>query len=199
MEQVSIEMLKKEDLQEAAKVVGRAFGPTPFAMAACRVLEKSERFLETTVKIMFERFPGQVLVARKDNRVVGVMRMVEWPECQMSSSQERMILPSMFSILGFGIIRYKRGKSVWTKHHPKEPHFHLDHLAVMPEMQGRGVGSQLLEHVCMLVDGKSMPAYLEADSSENVRLYERFSFSVVSEAPALGVHCYFMWRPSHQK
>ena len=198
MEQVSIETLRREEVQEAAKVIGRAMAPNPFLMAMSQGLEKSERLLEATNKVVFGRFPGQVLVAKKDNRVVGVMRMVEWPQCQMSSGQALRLLPSMFRILGFGLIRPIKGQAVWAKHDPKEPHWHLDLLAVVPEMQGRSIGTQLLKRFCVLVDEARTLAYLETDKPENVRLYERFGFSVVSEAPALGVHCYFMWRPPPQ-
>jgi predicted N-acetyltransferase YhbS len=198
MEQVSIETLRRDDVQEAAKMVARAMAPTPFPMAICQRLEKSERFMEAIVKIMFGRFPGQVLVAKKDNQIVGAMRMVEWPQCQMSSSQRWILLPTLFRIFGFGIIRPIKGKAIWAKHDPKEPHWHLDPLAVIPEMQGQGIGSQLLKRLCALVDEPRTPAYLETDRPENVRLYEHFGFSVISEAPALGVHCYFMWRPSPQ-
>jgi ribosomal protein S18 acetylase RimI-like enzyme len=198
MEQVNIGILRREEIQEAAKVVGRALAPTPFTMAMCQGPEKSERFMEAIIKVVFGRFPGQVLAARKGNRVVGVIRMVEWPQCQMLSRQGWMLLPSMFRILGFGLIRHIRGKAVWAKHDPKEPHWHLDTMAVMPEMQGQGIGSQLLKRFCVLVDEARTPAYLETDRPESVRFYERFGFSVVGEAPALGVRCYFMWRPSPQ-
>jgi predicted N-acetyltransferase YhbS len=199
MEQVSIEILRRKDLQEAAQVVSRAMGPTPFPIAMCKGPKRSERFMATIAKVMFERFPGQVFVAKMNNQVVGVMRMVEWPQCQMSSRQGWMLLPSMFRILGFGAIRPIKGKAVWAKRDPQKPHWHLDPLAVMPEMQGRGIGSQLLERFCILVDKKGKPAYLETDRIESVRLFERFNFSVLGEASALGVHCYLMWRPSPQK
>lgn len=198
MEQVSIETLRREEVQEAAKVAARALAPTPFPMAMFGGLEQSERGVEATSKVTFGRPPGQVLVAKKDNRVVGVLRMVEWPQCQMSSGQALRLVPTMFKILGVGVIRAMKGRAVWAKHDPKEPHWHLDPVAVMPEMQGQGIGSQLLERFCVLMDEARKPAYLETDRPENVRLYERFGFSVVGEAPALGVRCYFMWRPSPQ-
>ena len=195
MEPVSVETLRKDEVQEAAKMVAHAMAPTPFPMAMCGGLEKSEPFMEASVRVTFEHFPGQVLVAKKDNMVVGVLRVVEWPECEVSPRQRRMLFPSMISILKFRILRPLRGRAVWSKHHPKKPHWHLDPLAVIPEMQGRGIGSQLLERFAVLVDKAGQPAFLETDRPENVRLYERFGFSVISEAPALGVHCYFMWRP----
>jgi hypothetical protein len=53
----------------------------------------------------------------------------------------------------------------------------------------------LLGHFCERVDRLKQAAYLETDKSRNVRLYERFGFSVVEEAPVLSVPNWFMWRP----
>lgn len=140
MEQVSIEILRREEVQEAAKVAARALAPTPFPSAMFGGLKKTERVMEATIKLTFGRWPGQVLVAKKDNRVVGVLRMVEWPQCQMSSGQALRLVPTMLKILGVGVIRAMKGRAVWAKHDPKEPHWHLDPVAVMPEMQGQGIG-----------------------------------------------------------
>ncbi len=83
----------------------------------------------------------------------------------------------------------------WSKHHPTEPHWHLGPIAIVPELQGQGIGSQLLEHFCSHVDQAGQAAYLETDRPENVPLYERFGFKVTEEAPVLGVRNWFMWRP----
>lgn len=65
-------------------------------------------------------------------------------------------------------------------------------------MQRRGIGSQLLEQFCRHVDQTGQAAYLETDKSENVRLYERFGFSVTKEVRLLGARTWFMWRPQRQ-
>ncbi len=86
----------------------------------------------------------------------------------------------------------------WSKHHPEEPHWHLGPIAIVPEMQGQGIGSQLLEHFCKQVDQAGQAAYLETDRPENVPLYERFGFSVTGETILLGVRNWFMWRDKGQ-
>ncbi len=196
MKPVNIETLRGEEVQEAAKVAARALAPTPFPMAVFGGLDKTERGLEATIRIQFSSGPGQVLVARKNNRVVGVLRMVEWPQCQTPSGQAFKLLPILLKTLGTRVIRAMKGRAVWAKNDPKEPHWHIDPLAVIPEMQGQGIGSQLLQRFCALVDKTGKPAYLETDRPENVRLYQRFGFSVVHEVTPLGVPCYFMWRPA---
>jgi ribosomal protein S18 acetylase RimI-like enzyme len=106
-----------------------------------------------------------------------------------------MNLPIMLiKLRGMAIRRFKVQYSM-SKHHPREPHCHLGPVAVVPEMQGQGIGSQLLEHFCRYVDQAGEVAFLETDKLENARLYERFGFSVTEEALSLGVRNWFMWRP----
>jgi len=62
------------------------------------------------------------------------------------------------------------------RHHPKEAHWHLPLIGVDPLRQGKGVGSALLAHALKRCDEERLPAYLEATSPSNVRLYERHGF-----------------------
>ncbi len=57
--------------------------------------------------------------------------------------------------------------------HPFEPHWYLGLLGADPPLQGRGLGSALLEAWLPTVDGDALPAYLETDREENLRFYGR--------------------------
>lgn len=60
--------------------------------------------------------------------------------------------------------------------HPTEPHWYLALIGVEPEYQGYGFGSALLKRGLERCDRDGMPAYLEATSPRNIRLYERHGF-----------------------
>ena len=66
-------------------------------------------------------------------------------------------------------------------HHPKAPHYYLFALGVDPAHQGRGLGSTLLRAVTSQCDAKNAPAYLEASTEKNARLYQRHGFRVTEE------------------
>jgi len=67
--------------------------------------------------------------------------------------------------------------------HPADPHAYLFVLGTRPEWQGRGLGSALLREVLDRCDRDGTPAYLEATSPDNQRLYERHGFVVTGEIP----------------
>ena len=67
-------------------------------------------------------------------------------------------------------------------------------MAVDAGLQGRGIGSRLLEEYCARVDAAGEAAYLETDKPANVRFYERFGFETVGEQVVLGSPSWFMRR-----
>jgi ribosomal protein S18 acetylase RimI-like enzyme len=81
------------------------------------------------------------------------------------------------------------------RHHPKEPHWYLATLGTDPAVQGRGIGSALLQPVLRSCDKEGRRAYLESSKESNLPFYRRHGFEVsgtidVPGAPPL----WTMWR-----
>lgn len=88
--------------------------------------------------------------------------------------------------------RSRPWQSAW---YPTEPPYYLQWAATDPSRQGQGIGSALLTPVLQRLDRDGMPAYTEATSPRNRKLYERHGFAVLSEiAPAGCSPLYPMWR-----
>jgi GNAT superfamily N-acetyltransferase len=68
--------------------------------------------------------------------------------------------------------------------HPTFPHWYLPWFGVRPELQGGGLGGQLLEHCLGVVDESALPTYLETPNPRTIPFYERHGFNVVSVAVA---------------
>lgn len=79
------------------------------------------------------------------------------------------------------------------KVHPKTEHWYLALLGVDPELQGRGVGTRLLEPVLARCDADRLPAYLETQKPENVSWYARSGFEVVEEIRLPRAKCPPIW------
>jgi ribosomal protein S18 acetylase RimI-like enzyme len=86
-------------------------------------------------------------------------------------------------------------KALFGKH-PGTPHYYLFAIAVDPSLQGRGVGSQLMEEALATIDAAHMPAFLENSKPRNTPFYERHGFRVIEEiVPAPGCPpMWLMWR-----
>ncbi|MGF1507898.1 MAG: GNAT family N-acetyltransferase [Myxococcota bacterium] len=60
-------------------------------------------------------------------------------------------------------------------------HLYLAFLGTVPERQGRGHGSRLLQRFVELADERGLPAYLENSNPANTGLYERYGFTTTRE------------------
>ena len=193
MEKILIEPIRPDEIDEIAVLLSRAFSPVPInRMVFGEPGEEQLSLMENGFKAMLPAMDGEMLCTKDDGKVVGFMRIVEWPDCQKPMSED--IIGQMPEEIAK---RMGEWLSTWAQHDPKEPHWHLSALAVLPEMQGRGIGSAMLKHFCGHVDDLGQSAYLETDQKDNVRLYQRFGFNVVEEAPVLSIPNYFMLRPTH--
>jgi ribosomal protein S18 acetylase RimI-like enzyme len=192
---IIIESLKSDEIKEAAKLLSRAFILTPFSSkVAGGKDEKHRRMLEIGFKTMLEKKPGKKFVAKDNGKIVGVMRMAKWPDCQNSIPRGLEKIPTL--LFGRGsALRLFKFRSIWKKHDPKKPHWHIDPIGVLPEMQGKGIGSKLLTYFCEYIDKQNAAAYHETDQEQNVRLYEKFGYRVVETEPIFSVTNWFLWRP----
>ncbi|WP_199512194.1 GNAT family N-acetyltransferase [Nucisporomicrobium flavum] len=84
------------------------------------------------------------------------------------------------------------------RHHPHdEPHHYLGWIAVNPNRQHRGYGTQLLRHHARHLDAAGISAYLEATSPTGRDWYARHGYQPREPYPVArgGPLLYPMWRP----
>ena len=75
-------------------------------------------------------------------------------------------------------------------------HYYVMTVGVLPERQGMGVGKRLMTNALETVDSNKMACYLETQNQNNVPIYQRLGFDVVSdkEIPKGGLHNWGMLR-----
>lgn len=61
------------------------------------------------------------------------------------------------------------------------PHLRLEFFGVLPERQGTGLGSALIDHGHRRADELGLPVYLETFTDPNVAFYRRRGYEVVGE------------------
>ena len=194
MASVEISSLKRAEIDKAAALAGLAFIETPLCRAAIGgTSAKHLKRLQMGLKKQIGLKVGELLAARENEELVGVLRMVTSPDCQ-KKALPTFAVPFAFLSIGKTALRLYEWRKAWGKRDPGQPHYHIDPLAVLPDKQGRGIGSALMTRFCEHVDTCEMHAYLETDQQRNVRLYERFGFEVQDMDTVIGVKNWFMWR-----
>jgi GNAT superfamily N-acetyltransferase len=110
-------------------------------------------------------------------------------------SAQLRLLPRFLRLFPREFVRASRAMNVLARVHPREPHWYLLAVGVVPEATGQGRGSGLLEPVLTRCDAERLPAYLEASTADNARLYERLGFQPREELEIFpGVRVLPMWR-----
>ncbi|CAM5576613.1 N-acetyltransferase [Streptomyces avidinii] len=88
------------------------------------------------------------------------------------------------------------GRLTGEAHPTAEEHEYLLMIAVAPDRQGEGLGTELIAPVLERCDREGVPAYLEASSERSALLYERLGFEHTGTPVRLpdGPLMWPMWR-----
>jgi len=196
VEVIKVRRMLADDMDAACEVIGLAFADNPNTLAIVRGdRAKAQRMMKSSARIAkFGRTCSYGLVAELDNRVAGALNAVPWPLCQPPAGEKLRLAPALIRTMGSALPRALKMTGVWTKHDPKEPHWHIGPIGVDPAWQGQGVGKALLGSLLEMADEDGLPAYLETDVDRNVALYEKFGFHVIGQENILGVNNRFMRR-----
>ena len=198
---LTLRELRRDELRDAAQLVGRGMNDNPTDVRAfagqdtedrCRALA---RFFVPVLQGLYVR--GSILGAFGNGALIGVCGVSRPGFCQPALLEKLSVLPAVACGNSLGTpLRVLRWVGEWSRRDPTESHWHLGPVAVDPSFQGQGIGTFMLQAFCSIVDGFRSLSYLETDKSENVRFYQKFGFTVVSETEVLGVANWFMLRPS---
>jgi ribosomal protein S18 acetylase RimI-like enzyme len=198
LEELEIGALDISEIEEALGVVTRGMRDNPTHVAAFG--EDPEVRARRILRLFGGAFAvldlyKHMLAARSaDGAIIGVVGMLPPGECRPTIAQQLRLLPRLLSTGPRAAGRSASWMGTWSKHDPKERHWHLGPLAVDAHLQGMGIGSKLMRVFCAKMDAAGEDAYLETDKLINVRFYERFGFEVVTEQDVIGVTNWFMFR-----
>lgn len=191
MNRITISLMEKKDIPEAARVLSVAMLDNPLHAALFQGNDENVRLeIEKMFRKLFGELPGIVFLAKDGPTLLGVMRMKSCDGRQAPDGPEG---PPDENDLDWRKTVWLRE---WGRHDPTDPHWHLGPIGVLPTQQGAGIGSQLMQRFCREVDACRACAYLETDLEKNVRFYEKFGFKIVSRSAIFDVKNYYMARPS---
>lgn len=146
VEAIRIRRMSPGEMDAVCEVIGQAFAGNPNALAMVRGdRAKAQRVMRGSVRVAkFGRTCSYGLVAEQGDRVVGALNAALWPLCQLRAAEKVRSVPAMVRVMGTALPRALKVASVWTRHYPEEPHWHIGPIGVAPPLQGKGVGKALL-------------------------------------------------------
>ena len=183
------------DRQAAADVLGRAFVADPvvaeFIAEGPNRADRLARYFELECRVTLSGY-GEIWLD-DDGTAAAIWRKPGgYPE---PLGAQLRLLPSYLRLFPREFLKASRAMNVMAKTHPKDPHWYLMAVGVVPEAQGQGRGTALLQPVLSRCDEDGVPAYLEASTADNARLYERLGFGSRAELEILpGLRVRPMWR-----
>ena len=192
MPEFTITELTQDELSFAAGLLGRAYRDNLLTFALLGDdPELRLRVTEGIMQIRIESMERLPLAARRDGRIVGACGFEPPGGSNMSPENQRRMV-EMLSLGGPDVLSKAQAmRAEWAGLAPGERHWHLGPVGVEPGLQGKGIGSIMVERFCGWMDAEGEMAYLETEHEENVRLYEKSGFVIVDQAPVLGIP---MWR-----
>lgn len=108
-------------------------------------------------------------------------------------SLKRIILEIklLFNVIGIeNVFQVLKREKIIKAYHPKGDFIHLWLMGVLPEAQGTGIGSKLLQETLNFYKGRLI--YLETTTQENLRFYNKNGFSIFHKTFELDYPLYFL-------
>ncbi|HEY6464128.1 MAG TPA: N-acetyltransferase, partial [Polyangiaceae bacterium] len=193
------------DRDDVVRVLARAFADDPLACFAVRSDDRKPAALATVFDVAFRRWTlpaGAVWIAEggqdRGGGGTGAAGAALW--APPGTWHPMRAWPDAFRLgaaVGWTRLpRVLRGIGRVDGKHPRDPHWYLFAIGVDPDHQGRGVGSALLHAALAECDRQGAPAYLEASTEANARLYARHGFRLVEAVDVEdgGPTARLMWR-----
>ena len=91
------------------------------------------------------------------------------------------------------IIRILYNEKFTHQQYPKRKRFfHLYLIGVLPECQGKGYASKLMNPILGKMTENSIPVYLETANTNNVKIYEKKGFKVYDSWFKSGLKLFYM-------
>ena len=185
--QVVVTQLNAGHIKGAVDVLSRAFDEDPvftFYLYDPRRRKFAYRpffgdFIRSNLRF------GHVYVALMGQRVVAAS-IWRSPGAGEATPKERF--QSFVATLAVRIFFPKTAKGLFQGFHamhalhPKEPFWYLGCVGVDTDLQGKGIGTRLLEPVLDLADRTNTLCYLETPFPRDIAFYRRLGFEIASES-----------------
>ena len=198
-------VIQKSDLEQAAKVMSAAFNNDPsirYLLGGKCEGRNDWRYFETVIKAIY----GKCIILSSDNYIQNLLILFP-PTLKSVGTLD------FFRNGGIGLCKFFGFKLLLRSFNYENNCRHIKNrfftpetwycmcFVVKPEIQGLGLGSQLIKPVLSLLDERHIPLYLETHKEINTHIYEHLGFRVVdiSTIPGTVTKQYGMLRQTNNQ
>jgi len=183
--------LGRKEVERAAEVCAAAFYEGPYTKFLFPDPQERARHMHSRFHRMLSHAVLYGELYATSEKVEGVMSLLPHPPARVSPWRQ-------LRARDLRSLHYTRpvqerltvGAAYLTerwKHHMPGPHILLETLAVRPELQGKGFGSELLRHALARADAEQLPLYLDTFTLNSVEMYRHFGFDVIEKGQISGM------------
>lgn len=195
MDDIKIRRMLPSEAEKIAEVDSYAYQNDPITVAIYQ--SNSEETRKDRMKNligMYSNNPQETFVALHNGIIIGFIRSFPctglFKDLSYSEGEYEYITSHKIEDLSFEQ-RRKWWLMTMKSHDLDIPHSHVGPFAVLPEFQGKGVGSKLMEDYFSRLEGVS---YLETFTATNARFYEKRGYKLIETDEVLGMKGYWMRR-----
>jgi len=102
-------------------------------------------------------------------------------ESDNSDDEQDAFVNLMNELVGDRISQVLEAFAEVNANHPSQPHWYLQAVGTVPEMQGKGRAAKLLQPILEICDKEETGAYLESTNPRNLSFYYRLGFEIQKE------------------
>lgn len=181
--------LTPEHTDKAAEVAGRAFYDDPVALFTLPDKKEREEKLPNSFKMIYaygirhgvsyatsSNLEGIIIWLPPDKLYPSFWGMMRYGGLKLMFKRSNLRKGAIKAIKGIiAIFNYEE-----ERHRALAPfeHWYLQNIAVEPEQQGKGYGSQLISAMTEKIDNIGLPIYLETNKERNLSFYQKHGFEI---------------------
>jgi GNAT superfamily N-acetyltransferase len=193
---IEIRRMKPSEAEAVARVDSYAYQNDPLTVALQQSnSEKARQTREKNLIQMYTNNPQETFVALHNGEIIGFIRSFPctglFKDLSYSEGEYEHIISSEIWELSMEQ-RRKWWLMAMKEHDLQTPHSHVGPFGVLPEYQGKGVGSMLIEDYFNRLEG--VPSYLETFTSPNAHFYVKRGYDFVVSEYVLGMKGYWLLR-----
>ena len=193
LDDIVIRKMLPTEVEIVAKVDSIAYQNDPIIVAIHQSNSEEARMKrEKNLIGMYTNNPQETYVASHNDKIVGLIRSFPclglFKQLEYADGEHEHILQNRIEDLTHEQ-RQKWWLMTMKKHDLQVPHSHVGPFAVLPEYQGKGVGSLLFEDYLGRTKGT---LYLETFTDSNAGFYQKRGYTLIETDDVLGMKGYFL-------